>query len=249
MNADDMKYLLKSKDTKVSGRVKSAFAKYTSNGKLMCKLCNEIIRSDALWNSHLTSSTHISNMKKLQEKKTQPEVSSKKEELPQNESEIEKPDEQEQPKNILPEGFYDDESKDAKARGLDPKTQAKEKQQKDFEQFMEETKNLGVTAKEEEKTIMDTSKNLDNLLEQQEVAYKMKLELLKQQRQSGKRVYEENKEIVDEVDGILEEGIENDSLINDINLNDILKQNKRRRKERNESVGKKSLFDLINWKN
>lgn len=49
-------------------KINSVFAKYNSIGQLSCIICNQIIKSDHLWNKHLISKTHLENKKKFKKK-------------------------------------------------------------------------------------------------------------------------------------------------------------------------------------
>lgn len=54
-------------------KIDSPLAKYTSDGTLMCVICNNIVRSEAVWNVHLNSKAHRENIQLAKQKKLAPE--------------------------------------------------------------------------------------------------------------------------------------------------------------------------------
>ena len=51
-------------------RIESPFAKYNSIGQLTCVICNQVVKSESLWNAHLNSKSHLENKNKLKSKLT-----------------------------------------------------------------------------------------------------------------------------------------------------------------------------------
>ena len=52
----------------VPKRIESPLAKYNSIGQLTCVVCNQVVKSELLWNAHLSSKTHAENKNKLKMK-------------------------------------------------------------------------------------------------------------------------------------------------------------------------------------
>lgn len=49
-------------------RIDSPMAKYNSIGQLTCIVCNQVVKSELVWNAHLSSKTHADNKNKLKMK-------------------------------------------------------------------------------------------------------------------------------------------------------------------------------------
>ena len=46
-------------------RIDSPLAKYSSSGQLSCIICNQVVKSELLWNAHLNSKTHLNNKSQM----------------------------------------------------------------------------------------------------------------------------------------------------------------------------------------
>lgn len=46
-------------------RIESPLAKYNSIGQLTCIICNQVVKSELIWNAHLNSKQHLENKNKL----------------------------------------------------------------------------------------------------------------------------------------------------------------------------------------
>lgn len=55
---------------KSTKKIESPFAKYNSIGQLTCIICNQVVKSELMWNAHLNSKTHIENKNNLKSKLT-----------------------------------------------------------------------------------------------------------------------------------------------------------------------------------
>ncbi len=66
-NKTDFKRL-SDKTTLGSKKIESPFAKYNSIGQLTCIVCNQVIKSEFVWNAHLNSKTHLENKNALKSK-------------------------------------------------------------------------------------------------------------------------------------------------------------------------------------
>ena len=51
--------------TSTSKKIESPMAKYNSIGQLTCIICNQVVKSELVWNAHLNSKQHIQNKQKL----------------------------------------------------------------------------------------------------------------------------------------------------------------------------------------
>ena len=49
-------------------RIESPLAKYNSIGQLTCIVCNQIVKSEVMWNAHLSSKVHLDNKNMLKMK-------------------------------------------------------------------------------------------------------------------------------------------------------------------------------------
>ena len=49
-------------------RIESPLAKYNSIGQLTCIVCNQVIKSELLWNAHINTKAHLENKAKLKSK-------------------------------------------------------------------------------------------------------------------------------------------------------------------------------------
>jgi zinc finger protein 830 len=61
-----------------SKRIESPLAKYNSIGQLTCLVCNQVVKSENLWNTHLNSKTHLDNKNKLKTQLTKSSTTSSK---------------------------------------------------------------------------------------------------------------------------------------------------------------------------
>ncbi|CAG9858389.1 unnamed protein product [Phyllotreta striolata] len=73
LNQTELRKLMSEHKTKVKDakKVDSPLAKYNEQGQLMCILCNWVVRSEAVWPSHINSKKHKENIeiaKKLKER-------------------------------------------------------------------------------------------------------------------------------------------------------------------------------------
>lgn len=59
-----------------SKRIESPLAKYNSIGQLTCLVCNQVVKSENLWNAHLNSKTHLDNKNKLKTQLTKSSTTS-----------------------------------------------------------------------------------------------------------------------------------------------------------------------------
>lgn len=66
----DFKQLIASSDKFAAKKIESPFAKYNSLGQLTCIICNQVVKSELVWNAHLNSKTHIDNKNKLKSQLT-----------------------------------------------------------------------------------------------------------------------------------------------------------------------------------
>ncbi|KAK3928570.1 Zinc finger protein 830 [Frankliniella fusca] len=57
-------------------KIDSPLAKYTSDGTLMCVLCNTVVRSEAVWNVHINAKAHRDNIHLAKQKKISSEFKS-----------------------------------------------------------------------------------------------------------------------------------------------------------------------------
>lgn len=53
-----------------SKKIESPFAKYNSTGQLTCIICNQVVKSELVWNAHVNSRSHLENKNKLKSKLT-----------------------------------------------------------------------------------------------------------------------------------------------------------------------------------
>lgn len=60
--------MISSSSISTSKRIESPLAKYNSLGQLTCIICNQIIKSELIWNAHLNSKLHLENKQKLKSK-------------------------------------------------------------------------------------------------------------------------------------------------------------------------------------
>lgn len=51
--------LMKQKAKERAGRVKSPFAVYAADGRLVCKVCKVLVKSTAAWPDHIQGDKHI----------------------------------------------------------------------------------------------------------------------------------------------------------------------------------------------
>ena len=59
-----------------SKRIESPLAKYNPIGQLTCLVCNQVVKSENLWNAHLNSKTHLDNKNKLKTQLTKSSTTS-----------------------------------------------------------------------------------------------------------------------------------------------------------------------------
>ena len=46
-------------------RIESPLAKYNALGQLLCVICNQVIKSELFWSSHLNSKAHLQQIEAL----------------------------------------------------------------------------------------------------------------------------------------------------------------------------------------
>jgi zinc finger protein 830 len=51
-------------------KIESPLAKYNSAGQLTCIICDQVVKSELVWNAHVNSKTHLENKNKLKSKLT-----------------------------------------------------------------------------------------------------------------------------------------------------------------------------------
>ena len=51
-----------------SKKIESPLAKYNSIGQLTCIVCNQVVKSELLWNAHINTKAHLENKAKLKSK-------------------------------------------------------------------------------------------------------------------------------------------------------------------------------------
>lgn len=51
-------------------KIESPLAKYNSSGQLTCIICDQVVKSELVWNAHVNSKTHLENKNKLKSKLT-----------------------------------------------------------------------------------------------------------------------------------------------------------------------------------
>ena len=49
-------------------RIESPIAKYNSTGQLTCIVCNQIVKSELMWNAHINSKSHLEAKNQLKMK-------------------------------------------------------------------------------------------------------------------------------------------------------------------------------------
>ncbi|XP_034247307.1 zinc finger protein 830 [Thrips palmi] len=72
VSQEELRRLMNKHKDKFSEKVKkidSPLAKYTSDGALMCVLCNTVVRSESVWNVHLNSKAHKDNIHLVKQRK------------------------------------------------------------------------------------------------------------------------------------------------------------------------------------
>ena len=68
MSSAKTKTDFKSLSSSTQKKIESPFAKYNSIGQLSCIVCNQVVKSEILWNTHLNSKVHVENKNKLKMK-------------------------------------------------------------------------------------------------------------------------------------------------------------------------------------
>ena len=63
MSSSDVRALLRNE--LATRRIQQPYAEYTSSGKLICRACNQPIKSPSLWETHLRSTTHLTRVASL----------------------------------------------------------------------------------------------------------------------------------------------------------------------------------------
>jgi len=104
----DVRSLLRNE--RASRRIAHPHAAYSTTGNLSCSICHVQLKSESLWGTHLKSAQHISNLEKLRAATTNGSLRSRKRKA-DNDDEDEDLRKRAKPKNGLPEGFFDEDSK------------------------------------------------------------------------------------------------------------------------------------------
>ncbi|KAI0808552.1 hypothetical protein GGR55DRAFT_680237 [Xylaria sp. FL0064] len=61
---------------RAENRIKHPLAAYSDAGKLLCKLCHDVVKTESLWDTHIRSQSHRQRLQTLQQKQQQPSPSS-----------------------------------------------------------------------------------------------------------------------------------------------------------------------------
>ncbi|KAG1250202.1 hypothetical protein G6F68_012926 [Rhizopus microsporus] len=110
----DVRRLFKKQKQERAKRVEHPFAKYDDTGRLLCIVCNSLVKNENVWPAHLGSSLHrqqIEKLKALKNKRPAPEQEqtqqAKRTKFENISSDEEEDDEEEEHKEGLPEDFFD----------------------------------------------------------------------------------------------------------------------------------------------
>ncbi|KAG1466991.1 hypothetical protein G6F46_000341 [Rhizopus delemar] len=110
----DVRRLLKKQKQERAKRVEHPFAKYDDTGRLLCIVCNSLVKNENVWPAHLGSSLHrqqIEKLKALKNKRPAPEQEqgqqAKRTKFENISSDEEEDDEEEEHKEDLPSDFFD----------------------------------------------------------------------------------------------------------------------------------------------
>ena len=110
----DVRRLFKKQKQERAKRVEHPFAKYDDTGRLLCIVCNSLVKNENVWPAHLGSSLHrqqIEKLKALKNKRPAPEQEqtqqAKRTKFENSSSDEEEDDEEEEHKEGLPEDFFD----------------------------------------------------------------------------------------------------------------------------------------------
>ncbi|KAK5625990.1 hypothetical protein RRF57_001706 [Xylaria bambusicola] len=57
---------------RAENRIKHPYAAYSDAGKLLCKLCHDVIKAESLWDTHIRSQPHRQRLQTLQRQQQQP---------------------------------------------------------------------------------------------------------------------------------------------------------------------------------
>ncbi|KAF2971555.1 hypothetical protein GQX73_g1966 [Xylaria multiplex] len=57
---------------RAENRIKHPHAAYSDAGKLLCKLCHDVVKTESLWDTHIRSQPHRQRLQALQQQPTQP---------------------------------------------------------------------------------------------------------------------------------------------------------------------------------
>lgn len=64
----DFKQLVGGGGATTAKKIDSPFAKYNSADQLTCIICNQVVKSELVWNAHVNSRSHLENKNKLKSK-------------------------------------------------------------------------------------------------------------------------------------------------------------------------------------
>jgi zinc finger protein 830 len=62
IDKNELKRLMREEKSK---RIESPLAKYNALGQLLCVICNQVIKSELFWSSHLNSKAHLNQIETL----------------------------------------------------------------------------------------------------------------------------------------------------------------------------------------
>ncbi|KNB45341.1 hypothetical protein JH06_1386 [Blastocystis sp. subtype 4] len=216
---------------------------------MFCKLCKEKIVSEGEWNQHCRSKKHIKMIELLKEKaKRNKNLAKSKKVAEVVPTPVTTPDNQleetisSSQTTSLPADFFDNRLEGVLATGIKPKDaekQLKEKEMKEFNEFLEEQIKKG---KQEEEEVLASLEDGDNAFQLQAEAYRM---LLENMNSTDEKLPEET---LREIHSIIEEsGGESTYSISKDEMKVIVKEKKDASKKKRKAM--MQPIDDLDWRN